>query len=104
MRKIRSKRTSEPRGQRAPKSRIQLPRFSWLAAWVLVPALLAASGQSKPDAKPAAHSLPIALREVSRSSLSSEQGGAFMLPAKCDADGNLYIRKFATDRPLLSPV
>ena len=27
-----------------------------------------------------------------------------MFPAKCDADGNLYIRKYATDRPLLSPV
>lgn len=27
-----------------------------------------------------------------------------MFPAKCDADGNLYIRKYATDRPLLSPI
>lgn len=27
-----------------------------------------------------------------------------MSPAKCDADGNLYIRKFAVDRPLLGPV
>jgi hypothetical protein len=36
--------------------------------------------------------------------LASEMGGAFMSPSKCDADGNLYIRKYATDRPLLSPV
>lgn len=27
-----------------------------------------------------------------------------MSPSKCDADGNLYIRKFAMDRPLLGPV
>jgi len=27
-----------------------------------------------------------------------------MFPSTCDADGNLYIRKYATDRPLLSPV
>jgi hypothetical protein len=26
-----------------------------------------------------------------------------MFPAKCDASGNLYIRKYATDRPLLGP-
>jgi len=27
-----------------------------------------------------------------------------MSPSKCDADGNLYIRKYAMDRPLLGPV
>jgi hypothetical protein len=27
-----------------------------------------------------------------------------MSPSKCDADGNLYIRKFAQDRPMLGPV
>jgi hypothetical protein len=27
-----------------------------------------------------------------------------MFPAKCDFDGNLYIRKYVTDRPLLGPV
>ncbi len=27
-----------------------------------------------------------------------------MSPSKCDADGNLYIRKLAMDRPLLGPV
>jgi hypothetical protein len=31
-------------------------------------------------------------------------GGAFMSPSKCDADGNLYIRKYAIDRPMLGPV
>jgi len=36
--------------------------------------------------------------------VASEMGGAFMSPVKCDADGNLYIRKYATDRPLLGPV
>jgi hypothetical protein len=37
-------------------------------------------------------------------SIASEMGGAFMSPSKCDADGNLYIRKLASDRPLLGPV
>jgi hypothetical protein len=46
----------------------------------------------------------IALHESSRKSIASEMGGAFMFPAKCDADGNLYIRKYATDRPLLGPI
>lgn len=36
--------------------------------------------------------------------LASEMGGAFMNPSKCDTDGNLYIRKYAMDRPLLGPV
>jgi len=46
----------------------------------------------------------ISLHETSRKSIPSEIGGAFMFPAKCDADGNLYIRKYATDRPLLGPI
>ncbi len=37
-------------------------------------------------------------------SVASELGGAFMVPSKCDADGNLYIRKYALERPLLGPV
>ncbi len=57
-----------------------------------------------PTAKTRAPISAITLREVSRKSIASEQGGAFMFPSKCDADGNLYIRKYATDRPLLSPV
>lgn len=44
------------------------------------------------------------LRASSTMNVASEMGGAFMSPSKCDADGNLYIRKLATDRPLLGPV
>jgi hypothetical protein len=46
----------------------------------------------------------IALRASSTMNVASEMGGAFMVPSKCDADGNLYIRKYAMDRPLLGPV
>ena len=46
----------------------------------------------------------IALRASSTMNVPSEMGGAFMTPSKCDADGNLYIRKLAMDRPLLGPV
>src|SRR5260370_12169019 len=46
----------------------------------------------------------IALHASSTMNVVSEMGGAFMSPSKCDADGNLYIRKFAMDRPLLGPV
>jgi hypothetical protein len=46
----------------------------------------------------------IALHASSTMNVASEMGGAFMSPSKCDADGNLYIRKFAMDRPLLGPV
>lgn len=57
-----------------------------------------------PTVKTRAPISAIALHESSRKSIASEMGGAFMFPSKCDADGNLYIRKYATDRPLLSPV
>lgn len=46
----------------------------------------------------------IALRAISTVNVPSEMGGAFMSSSKCDSDGNLYIRKFATDRPMLGPV
>jgi hypothetical protein len=46
----------------------------------------------------------IALRATSTMNVASEMGGAFMSASKCDAEGNLYIRKFAMDRPLLGPV
>src|SRR5712692_9778878 len=46
----------------------------------------------------------ILLRASSTMNVASEMGGAFMSPSKCDADGNLYIRKLAMDRPLLGPV
>src|SRR2546430_16337184 len=41
---------------------------------------------------------------VSTMQVASEMGGAFMSSSKCDADGNLYVRKLAVDRPLLGPV
>jgi hypothetical protein len=46
----------------------------------------------------------ISLHATSTRNVASEMGGAFMSGSKCDADGNLYIRKFAVDRPLLGPV
>jgi hypothetical protein len=46
----------------------------------------------------------ISLHIASTMNVASEMGGAFMSPSKCDGDGNLYIRKFAMDRPLLGPV
>src|SRR6202140_4716890 len=46
----------------------------------------------------------IALHASSTINVASEMGGAFMSSSKCDADGNLYIRKLAVDRPLLGPV
>jgi hypothetical protein len=46
----------------------------------------------------------IALRASSTMNVASEIGGAVMSGTKCDADGNLYIRKYASDRPLLGPV
>jgi hypothetical protein len=46
----------------------------------------------------------IALHASSTMNVASEMGGAVMSGTKCDADGNLYIRKYATDRPLLGPV
>jgi hypothetical protein len=36
--------------------------------------------------------------------VASEMGGAFMSSSKCDAEGNLYIHKYAMERPLLGPV
>ncbi len=44
------------------------------------------------------------LHESSRKMVASETGGAFMSGSKCDADGDLYIRKLASDRPMLGPV
>jgi hypothetical protein len=56
-----------------------------------------------PDSKPQASETIFTLRASSTMNLQSEMGGAFS-SAKCDADGNLYIRKFDVDRPLLGPV
>jgi hypothetical protein len=46
----------------------------------------------------------IALHSSSTTNVASEMGGAFMSPSKCDAEGNLYIHKYAMERPLLGPV
>lgn len=59
-----------------------------------------------PDAPPKipASGSTISLHASSTMNVASEMGGAFMSGSKCDADGNLYIRKYAIDRPLLGPV
>src|SRR5271169_5687287 len=83
------------------------------ALLVLSAVLLAAQSNStasqthtsgKPRTAVAPTVIPLTLNSSSTMNVASEMGGAFMLPSKCDADGNLYIRKFATDRPLLGPV
>jgi hypothetical protein len=81
-----------------------------LAIAALVFLLVAGSAAQTNPAKPtppAKVPVPpsgIALRETARKSIVSEVGGAFMGSSKCDADGNLFIRKYASDRPLLGPV
>lgn len=82
-----------------------------LSAWLLL-MTVAALAQANPDSAqahkstaktPAPVAPAIPLNSFSTMNVLSEMGGAFMNPAKCDEDGNLYIRKFATDRPLRSP-
>jgi hypothetical protein len=91
--------------------------FSTALFALLVFALLSArlsvaqSNSSSPDA---AATAPVSgssisgstnsLHATSTMNVASEMGGAFMSGSKCDADDNLYIRKFAMDRPLLGPV
>ena len=62
------------------------------------------SAASTQPAKLAVPASAITLHESSRKNIVSEMGGAFMGSSKCDADGNLYVRKYAVDRPLLGPV
>jgi len=67
------------------------------------------SGTSDPPAKnpvPGAvvAGSTIALRVSSTMNVASEMGGAFLGHSKCDADGSLYIPKYARDRPRLGPV
>jgi len=68
--------------------------------------LSVAQVKSMPDrgAKDPLSGSTIALHASSTMNVASEMGGAFMSGSKCDADGNLYIRKYASDRPLLAPV
>src|SRR5258708_3125494 len=82
------------------------PLFFFLAAFS------AAQGNSAtpsavPSIPPSGSSISgssIALHVSSTIQVASEMGGAFMSSSKCDADGNLYVRKLAVDRPLLGPV
>jgi hypothetical protein len=75
---------------------------------VFLPAVVSvAQTDSAAPNPPASVPIPasaIVLHESSRRDIVSEMGGAFMGSSKCDADGNLYIRKYASDRPLLGPV
>jgi hypothetical protein len=57
-----------------------------------------------PDSSSSTSGSTIALRSTSTMNVASEMGGAFLSHSKCDTDGNLYIPKYARDRPLLGPV
>lgn len=81
--------------------------FALVVAAGFSPAWLTSQVNSAtPDAPPKipASGSAIALRATSTTNVASEMVGAFMSGSKCDADGNLYIRKYAMDRPLLGPV
>jgi hypothetical protein len=74
---------------------------------ILLSVAVSTAQSPEPPRPPANVPVPpsaIALHEASRKNIVSEMGGAFMGSSKCDADGNLYIRKYASDRPLLGPV
>jgi hypothetical protein len=85
-----------------------------LAAFFLFAASSSRISSAQVAALPGASRAPSVSGSVSGSTISllatstlnviSEMGGAFKSGSKCDADGNLYIRKFALDRPLLGPV
>src|SRR3974390_1993513 len=70
------------------------------------PALLSAQTNSSSAHEPVRRVTPsvLPLQEASRAGIASEIGGAYMSGSRCDADGNLYLRKLATDRPLLGSV
>jgi hypothetical protein len=84
-------------------------RFFALLTLVPLAASLSLAQTSPPPADAAAAKVPVSapsfveppmpLHATSTMNLTSEIGGAFMPPVKCDADGNLYIRKFASNRP-----
>jgi len=78
--------------------------FSILSFALVAYGVLAQTGSGPGSRKHSTTVDSIPLHESSRRNLASEIGGAFTNPVKCDADGNLYIRKYATDRPLLDPV
>src|ERR1700674_1334826 len=77
------------------------PLFFFFAAFSVAQGH-SATPSAVPNITPSGSS--IALHASSTINVASEMGGAFMSSSKCDADGNLYIRKLAVDRPLLGPV
>jgi hypothetical protein len=78
--------------------------FAELSAGALA-AQVNSAASAKVPVSPAGISEPtLALQISSTMNVVSEMGGAFMSGTKCDADGNLYIRKYAMDRPMLGPV
>jgi hypothetical protein len=85
-------------------ARLILPSLLLVLIGVGTVSAQAAAAAPEHPAKPRVPRSAIALHESSRQSIASEMGGAFMFPSRCDAEGNLYIRKYATDRPLLGPV
>jgi hypothetical protein len=68
------------------------------------PAKIPVPASDRSDRGPAISEPALALQISSTMNVASEMGGAFMSGSKCDGEGNLYIRKVATDRPLLGPV
>ena len=86
--------------QRLRSFRSSRSRFLLCAFLLLVDALWAQNSPSRDKHS----STLIPLHESSRKVIGSETGGAFMSGSKCDAEGNLYIRKLASDRPMLGPV
>jgi hypothetical protein len=90
-----------------------MTKFSTIAlAFLLALAPSVGISQTKPDTpsanktsgSPYTSTDPVfPLHASATVSVPSELGGAFST-AKCDADGNLFIRKAALDRPLLAPM
>ena len=86
-----------------------MQRFTYSTVLIAVVLVVLSFGFSqnprRPESQKQSSAIPaIALHESSRQVIASETGGAFMSGSKCDADGNLYIRKLASDRPMLGPV
>ena len=68
------------------------------------PAVATSPTAVKPPASAAAPGSLLTLRAASSINVASELGGAFSNPAKCDGDGNLYIKKYAMDRNMMGTV
>jgi hypothetical protein len=78
--------------------------FAFLAFSPLLLTAQVNSASGSTAAKVPVSTATLTLRATSTMNVPSEAGGAFMPPSKCDSDGNLYIRKYAVERPLLGPV